>query len=149
MAHLVYQPKSLIQSCFVHHHPVSALALVCVHSSPWHRVRHRSFMFGTHMHLCPSHTHIKYLAILTCSFQMAAILVLFFDLLCCPYRQSQKLHIAYCIYFLFTFIHKRNDATTIFFLKFMSIFLKFTYSFTSHPCMCFDIWNNSQILCRV
>ena len=37
----------------MHRHPVlvsaSVLALVSVHTSPWHRVRHRNFIFGTHM----------------------------------------------------------------------------------------------------
>ena len=37
--------------------------------------------------------HIKYLVILTCTFEIAAILVLFFDLLYCLYRQSLRLHI--------------------------------------------------------
>ena len=52
------------------HHPALALAsaLVSVHTSPWHMIRHRNFIFGTHMHICPPHMHIKYLVILTCSF---------------------------------------------------------------------------------
>ena len=62
---------------------LSSLALVLssssVHTSPWHRVRHRNFIFGIYM-------HIKYLVIPTCSFQMAAILVFFFDLLSCLHR---------------------------------------------------------------
>ena len=99
LAHLVYQPKSLIQSCFVHrrrwHRPVSASAVLSVHTSPWHMVRHRNFILGTHMHICPPYMHIKYLMILTCSFLMAAILVFFFDLISCPHRQSQRLHITY------------------------------------------------------
>ena len=36
----------------------------------------------------PPYKHIRYLVILICSFQMAAILVFFFDLLPCPCRQS-------------------------------------------------------------
>ena len=59
------------------------LALLSVHTSPWHRVRKRNFIFGIHMPICSPYTHIKYLVILTCSFQMAAILVFFFDLLSC------------------------------------------------------------------
>ena len=39
-----------------------------VHTSPWHMVRHRNFIFGIHMHICPPHVQIKYLVILTCSF---------------------------------------------------------------------------------
>ena len=45
----------------------SALAS-SVHISPWHRVRHRNFIFGILMHICPSYMHIKYLVILTCRF---------------------------------------------------------------------------------
>ena len=70
LAHLVYQPKNLIQSCFVHchhwHHPASAS--LSVHTSPWHMVRHRNFILGTHMHICPPYVHIKYLMILTYGF---------------------------------------------------------------------------------
>ena len=43
----------------------------------------RKFIFGTQL-VSP----IKYLVILTHSFETAAILVLFFDLVPCPYRQS-------------------------------------------------------------
>ena len=75
LVHLVYQPKSLIQSCFVRRHwhwlqhrPVLVLALVSVHTSPWHRVIHRNFIFGIPMHICHPHMHIKYLVIPTCSF---------------------------------------------------------------------------------
>ena len=124
------------------------------------------------MHICPPCMHIKYLVILTCSFQMAAILVLFFDLHSCLHRESQKLHV-WCeyshmpllyadyiliivtyssqmaailvlffdllschaeghrdfislilMYVFFTFIHKRNNATVAFFLKFMIIIVK-------------------------
>ena len=62
LAHLVFQPKSLIQSCFVHHHRwhCSASASASVHTSPWHMVRHRNFILGTHMHTCPPCMHIKY-----------------------------------------------------------------------------------------
>ena len=55
LAHLVYQPKNLIQLCFVcRRRPASALALALssVHTSPCHSIRHRSFIFGTHIHLC-------------------------------------------------------------------------------------------------
>ena len=44
LAHLVYQPKSLIQS---YNHALSV---------------------GIHKHTCPQYMHIKYLVILTCSF---------------------------------------------------------------------------------
>ena len=56
--------------CHCHwHRPASVLAsLLSVHTSPWHIVRHRNFILGTHMHICPPYMHIKYLMILTCSF---------------------------------------------------------------------------------
>ena len=74
LAHLVYQSKSLIQSCFVcchHWHcPASSLvsSLSSVHTSPWHMVRHRNFILGTLMYICPPYMHIRYLMVLTCSF---------------------------------------------------------------------------------
>ena len=64
----------------------SALALSSVHTSPWHRIRHRNFIFGIHIHTSPPYMHIKYLVILTCSFQLAAILIFFFDLPYCLHR---------------------------------------------------------------
>ena len=135
MGYLVYQPKGLIQLCFVclrhrwHQHwchlctpsPATGLDIeasylvhirpslthikylvilicclynhalsiavtvgvrvaitfvVCVQSSS-HMVRHRKFINGVKMYTCPLYMHIKYLVILTCSFQVAAILVLF------------------------------------------------------------------------
>ena len=36
-----------------------------VHTSPWHMVRHRNFVFGLHVHICPLYMHNKYLMILT------------------------------------------------------------------------------------
>ena len=113
LAHLVYRPKSLIQSCFVHRRhwcrPASALAvaLSSVHTSPWYMGRHRNFILGTHMHICPPYMHIKYLMILTCSFSMAAILVFFFDLLSCPHRQSEtSYHIYLSISYLPTYLNE-------------------------------------------
>ena len=47
---------------------VSLVLVSSVHTSPWHRVRHRNVIFGMHMHTCPPHIHIKYLVILTCRF---------------------------------------------------------------------------------
>ena len=32
---------------------------------PRHRVRHRNFIFGIHVHICPPYMHIKNLVILT------------------------------------------------------------------------------------
>ena len=110
---------------------VSSLALsslaLSVHTSPCHRVRHRNFIFGIHMHICPPYVHIKYVVILTCSFKWQPFW--YFSLTCCPtHTDSHRdfiLHIP--LYLFFTFIHKRNNATVNFFLKFMSIFLKSIY----------------------
>ena len=107
-----------------------ALASSSVHTSPWHRVRHRNFIFGIHIHIYPPYMHIKCLVILACSFKMAAILVVFFNLLSCPYSHRDFI-LHTLMYLFFTFIHKMNNATVSYFLKFMSIFLKF---FTSHSC---------------
>ena len=130
LAHLVDQPKSLIQSCFVHRrwHPALVSMLVSsVHTSSWHVVIHRNYIFGIHTHIYPPFMHTKYLLILTCSFKIAAILLFFFDLLFCPYRHRDFiLHIL--MYLFLTFIHKRNNTTVTYFLKFMTIFLKFIYS---------------------
>ena len=61
LAHLVYQPKSIIQSCFAchhhWHHPALASVSLSVHTSPWHMVRHRNFILGTHMHMSPIYAH--------------------------------------------------------------------------------------------
>ena len=62
LAHLVYQPKSLMQSCFVRR---ASSASFSVHTSPSHRFKHRNFIFGIHVHICPPNMHIKYLVILT------------------------------------------------------------------------------------
>ena len=74
----------------------------------------------------------KYLVILTFSFQMAAILLLLFDLLS-AYRDF-ILHLL--MYLFFTYIHKSNNATAIYFLKFMSIFFKSMYSFKLNALTC-------------
>ena len=73
--------------------------------------------------ICPQYMHIKYLVILTCSFLMTAILVLFFDLLSCPYSLRDLIfHIL--MYLFFTFIHKRNNATGTFSSGIYEHFLK-------------------------
>ena len=56
---------------------------------------------------------------------MAAILVLFFDLLSCPLCVPFLIglpKVLTCLFF--TFMRKRKNTTVTFFLKFMSIFLK-------------------------
>ena len=55
---------------------VSALVL-SVYSPPSHMVRRRNFIFCVNMYIYLKYMHIKYLVILTYSFQMATILVLF------------------------------------------------------------------------
>ena len=101
-----------MQSCFVRH------------TSPSHRVRHRNFIFGTDMPIFLSYMYIKYLVILTCSFQMAAILVHFFDLLSFTCGQSQRLHIAYTYVYLLDLYTQKKECPVTFFLKFMSIFFR-------------------------
>ena len=64
LAHLVYQPKSLIESCFSHR----ALALVSVHTSPGTGLDIETSYFGPHVHICLPYMHIKHLVILTYSF---------------------------------------------------------------------------------
>ena len=50
LAHLVYQPRSLLQSCFVHCASLALSLLVSfVHTSPNHRLKHRNFIFGSDM----------------------------------------------------------------------------------------------------
>ena len=55
LVHVVCQPNSLIQSCFVRH---ASLAL-SAQTSPSHRFKYKNFIFGTDLHLCPPYTHIK------------------------------------------------------------------------------------------
>ena len=57
--------------------------LIC---SPAYIDSHRNFIIGMNMYMCTHYMLITFLVILICSFQIAAILVLFFDLLCCPYK---------------------------------------------------------------
>ena len=47
LAYLVYQSKSLIQSCFVgrrRHHEIIVVGIVCAHSSH-PQIRHKNFIF--------------------------------------------------------------------------------------------------------
>ena len=97
------------------HRPALVSVLASVHTFPWHRVRHRNFLFGIHMHICPQYMHIKYLVVLTCIFQMAAILVFFFDLLSCPYRQSEtSYHIYLCFSTLPTYTKEKMPLLPFF-----------------------------------
>ena len=90
---------------------LALLLVLSVHTSPCHRVRHRNFIFGTHMHICPPYMHIKYLVILTYSFKWQ--LFWYFPLICYPAHiggcRDFILHILK--YLLFTYVHKRNNAT--------------------------------------
>ena len=80
LAHLVINQRAytimLCQSLLV---SLSVLVsvLLSVYSPPSHIVRHRNFIFGVNMYICPQYVYIKYLMILTYCFQMAAILILF------------------------------------------------------------------------
>ena len=121
LAHLVYQPKSLIQSCFVHHH--------------WHRHHWRHLCtpppvigldIETSYLLC-IYTYIPHICTLNIYWFW---LVVFkwqpfwcFSWICSSHIDSLRdfiLHIL--MYLFFTFIQKRNNANVPFFLKFMSIF---------------------------
>ena len=83
LTHLVYQPKSLIQSCFIHCSLSSSLASLLSSSvhTPSDIVRYRAFIFSMNIYMCPWYMHMKYLVILTYSFEIVAILVLLSDLL--------------------------------------------------------------------
>ena len=66
----------------VAHRPASLPVSSSGHTSPSHRLKHRNFILGTDMHLCPSHMHIKYSVILTCSFKCQPFWYL--SLICYP-----------------------------------------------------------------
>ena len=69
-----------------------------------------SYLVHTCTYTPPPYMHIRYLVILICSFLMAAILVLFFDLLSCPYRQPLRLHIAYtCTYLSLLYLDTQKE----------------------------------------
>ena len=130
-------PSSLVLALLV---LALASSLLSVHTSPCHRVRHRNFICGMQMHIGPPFMYIKYLVIFTFKRQP----LWYFSLICCPaHTDSHRDFMLYILtYLLFTFIHKRNNVTVTYFLKFMSIFLKFMYSFISSRhlnFMCFDI----------
>ena len=67
---------------------VALLLLSSVYSPASHMVKHRNFIFGVNMYTCSQYMHVKCLVILTCSFQMTTILVIFFNMLSCPHRLS-------------------------------------------------------------
>ena len=118
MAHLVYQPQSLTQLCFV---PRASSAVASVHTSPSHKVRHRLHI----LHEYALVALVKYLVILADSFW-------YFSLICYPAHINSHrnfiLHIF--MYHFFAFLHQRNNATVSYFLKFMR-FLKICILFTS------------------
>ena len=108
----------------------SPLALVLsVHTSPWHMVRHRNFIFSTHMHISlPIYAHQIFSDSDLVVFKWQPFC--YFSLICCPaHTDSHRdfiLHIL--VYLFFIFMHKRNSVTVTFFLKFIGIFLKSIYS---------------------
>ena len=75
---------------------------------PQHMVRHRNFIFGIHMHICPLYVHIEYLMILTCSFKWQPFW--YFSLICYPaHVGSHRDFISHVLkYLFFTYTHKRG-----------------------------------------
>ena len=63
---------------------------------------------------------------------MAAILVFFFDLLSAHVGSHRDFTSQILKYLFFTYIHKRKNATVTYFLKFVSMFLKFICSLLMH-----------------
>ena len=131
------EPYTIMLCRWCHWHASS------VHTSPSHKVRHRNFIFGTHIHICPPYMHIKYLVILACIFNWQPFW--YFSLICCPVHTDSHrdfiLHIL--MYLFFSFIHKRNYGTVNFFSGIYEHFLKIHLLFTSLShlnSMCFDIW---------
>ena len=92
-----------------------------------------------------TYIHIKYLVILTYSFQMAGILGI--SLICYPVcidrHRDFILHMLR--YLFFTYIH--NNATVTYFLKFMGSFFKFIYSLLLWGLMHFETWAIKTKLC--
>ena len=76
---------------------------------------------------------------------MAAILVFFFDLLSSQIGSHRDFISHILMYLLFTYIHTRNNATVIFFMKLISIFLKIIDSILGYS-MCFDKWETKTKL---
>ena len=104
--------------------PLALALALSVHTSPWHRVRHRNFIFGIHMHICPPCMHIKHFVILTSVSKWQ--LFWHFSLIYYPaHIGSHRDFISHILkYLIFTYIHKRNNVTVTYFLKFMSILKK-------------------------
>ena len=134
-AHLVYQPKSLYNHTLSLVVGVGIIVVICAHLLR-HRVRCRNFILGIHMHICPPYMHIKYLVILTCRFSMAA---------------SHGDFISHILkYLFFTCIHKRNNATVTYFLKFMNIFFYlYTPYFCEASCALTYAWSTKAKFCTL
>ena len=125
-------PSSLVSLLLV-----SALSS-SVHTSPWHRVRHRT----SYAHVSPIY------ALVVFKWQP----FWYFSLSCCSVHTdnqrdfiSQKLM---CL--LFTFIPKKNNVTVNFFSEIYEHFLKIHLLFTSRSHLnfiYFDIWATKAKLC--
>ena len=129
---MAWVPETIVlcpSGVIIWHRPAASLS---VGTSPSHRFKHRNFTFGIHMHLCPSHMHIKYLTILTCSFSMVAILVLFSDWYSAHVDNHRDFILHILMHLFFTYICKRNDATVTFFSKIYEHFLKIHLLVTLH-----------------
>ena len=134
LAHLVYQPKSLIQSCFVRRRRRHWYhRCLCTPPLATGLDIETSYLvyICTYAPHSPKYIHIKYLVILRCSFQMAVILLLFFYLLSCFKDRHRDVILHMLVYLFFTYIHKRNNATVTYFVKFMSIKKNIHILFTS------------------
>ena len=122
---------------------MSLSASVSVHTSPWHRVRHRNFIFGIHMHICLhiyAHQIFSDFLIVVCKWQP----FWYFSLNCYPaHISSHRDFISHILkYLFFTYTLKRNNATVTYFLKFMSIFFKNSYTpyFSEVSCALTYAW---------
>ena len=117
---------STIEPYTIMFYPLSSsvsLSCVGIGISPWHRLKDRNFIFNVYVHIYPPYMNIKYLVILTGNFLNGNHFVIF------PHTDSCRDIILHVLtYLFFTFIHKRNNATVTYFLKFMTIFLKFICS---------------------
>ena len=121
LAHSVYRPKSLVQSCFVRRK--SLASLVSVHTSPGCRIRQKFHIWYTYTPIPLIYTHQ--------TFSDSDLLFLngshFGTFLCFVSHKDSHRDFIYCV-FLFVSSLPTYTKEVIYFLKFMSIFLKFIYT---------------------
>ena len=141
-----------MQSCMVHHRPVSVLASALassVHTSPGTGLDIESSYL---VHIC---TYVSHMYISNILWFWHVIfkwqLFCYFSLICYPVNiDSHRDFMSHLLkYLFFTYIHKRNNVTAAFFLKFMRIFLKsIDFTSLSHSnLMCFGIQATKSKLC--